>query len=131
MELRNCISISAITVGLLLVSLPSGQAAVSQEEMSKVLPDLLQTYRAWGLPLPPKQARLMLFDYGWTQDARGKDTPLSHLAFHLNPNSRTDQPLLLVGTLEYRPESEGTKFRPADPDKLDAKIIRAEWSKPV
>jgi len=83
---------------------------------------LLETYCAWGLPLPPKQARLVLFDYGWTQDARGVDTPFSQLAFLVNPDSK-DQPLLLVGTIEYRPENEDVKPRPVDAEKVDAKTV--------
>jgi hypothetical protein len=133
MQVSNRISILATTATLWLAAVAFGQAAVSPEGVSspKTVLGLLETYRAWGLPLPPKQARLVLFDYGWTQDAHGKDTPISHLAFLINPDSNKEQPLLLVGTLEYRPENEETKPRPVDADKLDAKTIRADWMKPV
>ena len=70
-----------------------GQAEPSMDE-------LLADYRAYGLPLPPADAKLVQFECG-SGSINGKPLPKTHfLAFLLRPGGKDKQPVLLVGTQE-------------------------------
>jgi hypothetical protein len=66
----------------------------------------LADYRAYGLPLPPKNATLVRFESGGRSILNGKLMPPTYfLGFLLQPETKETPPLLLVGTQEYRLEA--------------------------
>src|SRR5262245_54428794 len=73
-------------------------------EPAPSLDELLKEYRALGLPLPPKEAKLVRYEAGGGGIVNGRVQPTTFsVAFELNPASKTEGPLLLRATLEYRP----------------------------
>jgi hypothetical protein len=67
------------------------------------LDDLLKAYRALGLPLPPKGAKLVRYETGGGGIVNGKVQAKRYgLAFELRPGTKTENPLLLVGILEWQ-----------------------------
>lgn len=84
------------------------------------LSDLLQEYRRLGLPLPPKDAKLVRFDTGWsTQDAAGKHHPFYGLAFEVKAGTTTTRPTLLCGTQQWEPTHDpAPKAVEPDPDAI-------------
>jgi hypothetical protein len=65
------------------------------------LDTLLADYRAYGLPLPPPDAKLVRFVSSYQMN-KGKVVPINYaLGFLLRPGTKDNPPLLLVGTEEY------------------------------
>ncbi|MHC4573245.1 MAG: hypothetical protein ACYS76_03810 [Planctomycetota bacterium] len=94
--------------------------------------DLLTTYRAYGLPLPPDDARLVIYDKGLSY-ARldGKEHTYKYLAFLLEQGSSSEPDLLLVGPFVHRIERGRGKVTFVGPNRRAARDIRAQWYEPV
>lgn len=76
---------------------------------------LLADYRGYGLPLPPKDAKLVKFVSGGGGIVNDEITPLTYFfGFLLQPRTKDKPPLLLVGTQEL-PLDPGTKFQVVEP----------------
>jgi hypothetical protein len=75
------------------------------------LDELLKEYKALGLPLPPKKAKLVRYEAGG-----GKPTVYG-LAFEVKPGTKTEKPVLLIGTwrshLIYDPHPQPVAPEPA------------------
>ena len=67
--------------------------------------ELLKEYRALGLPLPPESAKLVIYEGFGGGIVNGKVVPPRRgLAFEVRPGTKTEKPVLLRGTLEWRPD---------------------------
>jgi hypothetical protein len=97
------------------------------------LQKLLTAYREWGLPLPPPDAPLVLFETGTTrQDGFfAKREKLYALAFRLKPAVDKYGPLLLVGTRECKPEYPGLEVKVVEPDSKLAERSEPRYFYPV
>jgi hypothetical protein len=74
------------------------------EKIERSLELLLEDYRALGLPLPPKEARLVRYEAGGGGIVNRKVQPKSYsLAFEVKPATKAENPVLLAGTLEWQP----------------------------
>lgn len=63
------------------------------------LDDLLKEYRALGLPLPPKEAKLVRYEAGGGGIVNGEVQPTDYaLAFLITQGEKSKRPVLLVGT---------------------------------
>src|SRR5205807_7141528 len=71
------------------------------EAIEKGFDQLLADYRGYGLPLPPKNAKLVRFEAGGRYILNDKLMPPTYfLGFLLQPGTKDKPPLLLVGTQE-------------------------------
>jgi hypothetical protein len=69
--------------------------------------DLLAEYKNLGLPLPPHKARLVRYLSGGDYILNGVLQPKKFsLAFELQPGTKTEPPLLLQGSREWRAERD-------------------------
>jgi hypothetical protein len=85
--------------------------------------ELLKEYEALGLPLPPKEAKLVRFEgYGGGIVNGEVQRPGTGLAFEIKPGTKAEQPLLLWGTDESRPEWN-PRTREVKPESAEAKNI--------
>jgi hypothetical protein len=86
------------------------QAARLVETLEKSFDLLLADYRSYGLPLPPADAKLVRLDTGTTSyDKKNKPLPPTYfLGFLLQPATRDNPRLLLVGTQEVRLDAHTT-----------------------
>jgi hypothetical protein len=74
------------------------------EKIERSLELLLEDYRALGLPLPPKEAKLVRYEAGGGGIVNRKVQPKSYsLAFEVKPATKTENPVLLTGTHEWQP----------------------------
>jgi hypothetical protein len=93
----------------------AGRAKRLVEVIENSLGGLLADYRAYGLPLPPADARLVRFESGGGSIANGKQTPPEYfLGFLLQPGTKDRQPLLLAGTQQLHVTS-GRTVDPVEP----------------
>ena len=70
---------------------------------------LLADYRGYGLPLPPEDAKLVRFESGGRYILNDKLMPPTYfLGFLLQPGTKDNPPLLLVGTQEVRLDAHKT-----------------------
>ncbi|OWK43164.1 hypothetical protein [Fimbriiglobus ruber] len=73
-------------------------------EASPSLAEMLAEYQNFGLPLPPKAARFVKYEYNGEYIRNGEIQPPQYsLAFEIKPGTKTDKPILLRGTEEVRP----------------------------
>jgi len=92
------------------------------EIIENSLDSLLADYRGYGLPLPPKDAKLVRFKVGvWVGDKQA-----SLLGFLLEPGTKDKPPLVLVGTKEARLEPDAT-YEVVEPKPEAAKDISHCW----
>jgi hypothetical protein len=85
------------------------RAARLVEIIENSLDTLLADYRAYGLPLPPDDAKLVRFESGGRYILNGKLMPPTYfLGFLLRPGAKDKPALLLVGTQEIRIASNET-----------------------
>ncbi len=90
------------------------KSAAAADPLPK-LPDLLAEYKGLGLPLPPPKARLVRYLAGGDFILNGVLQPKEFsLAFELQPETKTEPPLLLQGSREWRVRrsSEVTEVKP-------------------
>src|SRR5207248_4057880 len=74
------------------------------EKLENSLEQLLEDYRAYGLPLPPKDAPLVRFVSGGGGKVNGVEQPPNYsLGFLLRAGTKTEPPDILGGTLRYQP----------------------------
>lgn len=78
-----------------------GTSAKAQTTTS--LDELLKEYQAHGLPLPPKDRKLVQFDSGIRVYSNGKGEPRYLLAFEIKPGTKTEKPILLSGLTQVQP----------------------------
>jgi hypothetical protein len=113
---------TAIVGCLFLVAMPASGVADS-------LDDLLRDYREYGLPEPPKEARLVRFFSGsWTVGKDGAETPYSHLGFLLQPGDERHGAVVLVGTVRYETRPKEIKIVEIDPNTVSLKNVHGEWT---
>ncbi|MBI1914162.1 MAG: hypothetical protein HYS12_05410 [Planctomycetes bacterium] len=88
-------------VGLLIVSwLGWGGLGLAAEVPS--LDELLKEYRALGLPIPPREAKLVRYQSGGGDRVNGKvKSKVFSLAFQLDAGTKTKDPRLLKGIYEW------------------------------
>jgi hypothetical protein len=68
------------------------------------LDELLAEYQRRGLPLPPKEAKLVRYEISFSNaDARGRHHPIYALAFLIKPGSKTGKAVVLHGTRQWEP----------------------------
>jgi hypothetical protein len=114
----------------------SGDAEVARrasrlvEIIERSLDQLLADYQAYGLPLPPKDAKLVRFESGGRYILNGKLMPPEYfLGFLLAPGSKDKPAVLLVGTQELRLEPR-TSFEVVEPKpELVKKIKMRYWER--
>lgn len=93
------------------------------EKIENSLEQLLEDYKAYGLPLPPKDAPLVRFASGGGHMVNGVVQPLTYsLGFLLKPGSKKEPPVILQGTLRYEP-AENRPVTLLDPAKGTAQEI--------
>lgn len=97
------------------------------QRIENSLDQLLADYRTYGLPLPPEDARLVRFVSGGGGSVDGKPTPLTYsLGFLLQPATRDQPPLLLVGTQEVRFDAD-TQYVVIEPTTEALKDVDPCW----
>ncbi|HKI31086.1 MAG TPA: hypothetical protein VKA46_04420, partial [Gemmataceae bacterium] len=82
------------------------RAADVAAAIENTLEQLVIDYRSFGLPLPPKEAKLARYKRspGPVRLVNGKVQPEDYgLAFQLKPGSETEGPTLLQGTFQWQP----------------------------
>jgi hypothetical protein len=76
----------------------------SADEPPASLDELLKAYRSFGLPLPPKEAKLVRYKSGGGGLVNGEVQPKRYgLAFLLEPGTSTKRPTFLLGVLKWQP----------------------------
>jgi hypothetical protein len=119
----------------MLPSVFSGPIAAAYEKPADKpkIGQLLATYRDWGLPIPPPDAKLVLFelDSGVTR-VNGREMAHRHaLAFLLKPAPAKGRPLLLLGTQTFMPYFADQQVKPVEPDpKLVQRATLSYWYQP-
>jgi hypothetical protein len=92
---------------------------------------LLADYRDYGLPLPPKDAKLVRFESGGRHVSNGKLMPPTYfLGFLLSPGTKKKPTRLLVGTQEVRLKAYRT-FEVVEPKPELVKNINLSWWGPA
>jgi hypothetical protein len=85
------------------------RAARLVEGIENSLDGLLADYRAYGLPLPPEDAKLVRFESGGRHILNDKLMPPTYfLGFLLRPATKDNPAVLLVGTEEIRLDAHKT-----------------------
>jgi hypothetical protein len=88
---------------LALIGLGCGSLGIAAEPLPS-LNDLLREYQALGLPVPPKEARLVRYKAGGGGIVNRKVQPTIYaLAFEVKPGTKTENPTLLSGIYERQP----------------------------
>ena len=87
---------------------------------------LLADYRAYGLPLPPGNAKLVRFEPGGGFFRNDKLPPAHFLGFLLRPGTKHRPPILLVGTEEIRLEAD-TPVEAVEPKPALLTGIDSPW----
>jgi hypothetical protein len=76
------------------------------EKIENSLEQLLEDYKSYGLPLPPKDAPLVRFVSGGGGKVNGVVQPLEYsLGFLLKPGAKRESADILFGTRSYQPGS--------------------------
>jgi hypothetical protein len=104
----------------------AGRAQHLMDTIENSLDQLLADYRAYGLPLPPADARLVRFESGGRGIVNGKRMPPEFfLGFLVQPENKEKQAVVLAGTREVRLWRRST-VEPVDPkpDLVDGIDIR-------
>jgi hypothetical protein len=97
------------------------------EIIENSLDQLLADYRGYGLPLPPKDAKLVRFESGGRYVLNGKLMPPTYfLGFLLSLGTKKKPALLLVGTEEVRLKTYST-FEVVEPKSDLVKNIDLGW----
>jgi len=104
-----------------------GQAA-----RRETLDDLLTTYRAYGLPFPPDDAKLVIYDSGLSyMGVDGKEHTSKYLAFLLKQGSRSEPGVLLIGPFVHHVDHGRGKVAFVEPSRSVARDIAPQWYEPV
>jgi hypothetical protein len=85
-------------MGLVILTLLGGSLAGVADQPLPSLDTLLQEYKALGLPIPPRETKLVRWEL---KDERDKEKPqlkFYKIALQIKPGTRTDLPGFLVGT---------------------------------
>lgn len=124
MPTRNLILAAAITLALPFVN------AVAAEPPS--LDELLRQYKELGLPLPPKDAKLVRFKSSFSETIDGKTRQKMYygLAFQIKATAETDGPALLRG-LYQQPMVKGLEPREMSPNPSAADGVRIEFAEAI
>ena len=86
-----------------------------------------RTTGAYGLPLPPEDAKLVRFESGGRYILNDKLMPPTYfLGFLLRPGTKESPPLLLVGTQEIRLDAHPT-VEVVEPKSELVKSIDLRW----
>ena len=86
---------------------------------------LLRDYREYGLPEPPKDAPLVRIDSGGVSvDADGKQTPILHLGFLLQPGDEKHPAVVLLGTVNYETQPKEGAIVKVDPNTAGLDNVR-------
>src|SRR5262249_470140 len=97
------------------------------ESIEQGFDQLLADYRDYGLPLPPKDAKLVRFESGGRYILNDKLMPPTYfLGFLLQPGTKDKPPLLLVGTKEIRLDAR-TPVEAVQPKPKLVKGIDLHW----
>jgi hypothetical protein len=94
------------------------------------LNNLLKEYETLGLPLPPKDAKLLRYEAGGGFIYNGKLKPKTYsLAFEIKPGTKTDRSTVLIGIHEaqirWDPREQAVKPEPAAIKDLEFKDVDA------
>jgi hypothetical protein len=93
------------------------------EKIENSLEQLLEDYKAYGLPVPTKDTPLVRFESGAGSTEHGVEYPPSYsLGFLLKPGTKTEPPDILRGSLRYQPHWNPPVTR-IDPTKATPKDI--------
>ena len=104
----------------LLLGLAMLVGAPRADAMPPLLDDLLNEYKALGLPLPPNEAKLVRYESGGRTIINGVAQPPSYsLAFLTPPKPPMEQPRLLLGYLDFEPQWE-VVYQEIAPEKASA-----------
>lgn len=115
------LAVSAALLALVLVLLaPARGRAAAADPLDR----LLAEYRAYGLPLPPATAKLVLVDSGWSTSVGGRQVRLLQVGF-LAGTGPTPPPLLLGTTRQPPPRGRPLKVIPPDPGRVPWQRLRA------
>jgi hypothetical protein len=94
----------------------AGRAARLVATIEKSMDQLVEDYRGYGLPFPPKDAKLVKYESGGRYIVIDKLMPPTYfLGFLLQPPTNDKPALLLVGTQEFRLE-KNTPFFVVEPN---------------
>lgn len=92
---------------------------------------LVARYKELGLPLPPDNAKLVLFASGWRTIAADKTETVHHAIGFLLPTKDAGKPnRVLVGTYLHQFGNRKPKFTYVDPERADLTNVTAEWTEP-
>jgi hypothetical protein len=106
------------------------RAGLLVQQIENGLDALLVTYREYGLPLPPEDAKLVRVVSGWTYEGPGRDsTPRYALGFQLPPQAAPGPCRLLVGTEVYEADPGREKVEAVRPDAADLTAFDPCWAR--
>jgi hypothetical protein len=93
--------------GLLALLVFNSAPSLAAEPLPS-LDELLKLYKDLGLPLPPKDAKLVRYETERDETVNGKTKSKTYyyLAFQIRPGSPTEGPLMLDGHDEIRRDPE-------------------------
>jgi hypothetical protein len=95
------------------------------QQIENRLDSLLVDYRAYGLPMPPKDAKLVRYICGGGGVIDGKQQDDCYcLGFLVKPGSPKEPPTILLGTTKYQPVWP-TKPQVIEPERLSPKEAEA------
>jgi hypothetical protein len=111
------------------------RAAQLVQQIENRLDSLLVDYRAYGLPMPSKDAKLVRYICGGGGGSNGKQRDERYcLGFLVKSGNKKQPSTILLGTFEYQPSWE-TKPQVIEPEKLSPREIDtllardgAEWA---
>lgn len=121
MATRNLILTAAIILALPFVNARAADLPS--------LDELLKQYKELGLPLPPKDAKLVRYESSISEGINGKLQEIKYfrLAFQIKPATETEGPFLLEGCGERRAWSS-VKARQVSPEPSAADGVRISLS---
>jgi hypothetical protein len=97
------------------------------ESIENSFGQLLTDYRSYDLPLPPEKAELVRFESGGRYVLNDKLMPPTYfLGFLLQPGTKENPPLLLVGTQEVRLDARKT-VEVVEPKPELVKGLDVQW----
>ena len=103
---------------LMLIACFSSSSPGNAEEMPPSLDELLKTYKELGLPLPPKESKLVRYDSGCRIPRKEGDIKIYGLAYLLEAETETADALILDGTHRVR-KSRAIEAKEVEPNATE------------
>jgi hypothetical protein len=118
----NARSVIVIIVMSVVASVPDLRTRAA--EPVPPLDDLLKEYQVLGLPLPPKDAKLVRYESGGGGIVNGVVQPKTYdIAFEVKPGTKTEPPTILTGTMQWQPSWNPTT-KEVSPDPAGVKDFK-------